>query len=389
MYKIDKDGNRILPLREEKFGDLGFTERNHLQEWIVKEPNVFGEELLIIQKEFDGFDETNERLDLLALDENGNLVVIENKLDDSGRDVVWQALKYASYCSTLKKSKIINIFQKYLDKNQDEGNAEDAICEFLGKSDLDDVLLNGDNRQRVIFVAASFRKEVTSTVLWLLGYGVRIQCFKANPYSMDGGEGNYFLKVEQIIPTPEASEFMIGMSDKKAEERGDALKSENKQSVNKEFWIQALDGMKQNDEFDLYNGVSPSINTELNAGSGLDACPFRLVFTKKAARVALVISRADKDENKRVFDKLKSQREEIEKDFGDTLDWERSDEKKQSSIEYRKVFDGQNREEWPKIIDWMIVSMSKFESVIRPLIQEIKPTTKRENARGVGSAGAT
>jgi hypothetical protein len=75
-----------------------------------------GEELLIIQKEFDGFQDTNERLDLLALDKQGCLVVIENKLDDTGRDVTWQALKYASYCSTLSKEQIRAIYQSYLDK---------------------------------------------------------------------------------------------------------------------------------------------------------------------------------------------------------------------------------------------------------------------------------
>lgn len=32
--------------------------------------------------------DTRECLDLLALDKDGNLVIIENKLDDSGRDVV-------------------------------------------------------------------------------------------------------------------------------------------------------------------------------------------------------------------------------------------------------------------------------------------------------------
>ena len=35
--------------------------------------NDFGEKLLIIQKEFDGFSVTNERPDLLALDTDGNL----------------------------------------------------------------------------------------------------------------------------------------------------------------------------------------------------------------------------------------------------------------------------------------------------------------------------
>ena len=45
-----------------------------------------------------------EQLPLSALDKP---VIIENKLDDTGRDVVWQALKYTSYCSTLTNIQII------------------------------------------------------------------------------------------------------------------------------------------------------------------------------------------------------------------------------------------------------------------------------------------
>ena len=109
MYQIDKVKNDIKKLEQRLFSDLGFRERDHLQEWIAKHPEVLGEDLLIIQKEFDGFDDTNERLDLLALDKEGGLVIIENKLDDSGKDVTWQALKYASYCSTLTKAQIVDI----------------------------------------------------------------------------------------------------------------------------------------------------------------------------------------------------------------------------------------------------------------------------------------
>ena len=115
MYQINREANDIVQIKERRFADLGFRERDHLQEWIAKNPDVLGEELLVIQKEFDGFSETNERLDLLCIDKEGNLVVIENKLDDTGRDVVWQALKYASYCSTLSTSQIIKIYQQYLD----------------------------------------------------------------------------------------------------------------------------------------------------------------------------------------------------------------------------------------------------------------------------------
>src|SRR5262249_37656896 len=103
MFRIDRSQNRLDQMETCSFNALGFKEREHLQEWLVSAPEALGEELLIIQKEFDGFDDTRERLDLLALDKSGRIVLIENKLDDTGRDVVWQALKYAAYCSSLNK----------------------------------------------------------------------------------------------------------------------------------------------------------------------------------------------------------------------------------------------------------------------------------------------
>ena len=118
MYKINMKSNKVEKLDIRLFKELHIKERENLQEWVAKNPEMLGEDLLIIQKEFDGFNDTNERLDLLALDKEGGLVIIENKLDDTGRDVVWQALKYASYCSTLTTSQIIKIYQEYLDKWQ-------------------------------------------------------------------------------------------------------------------------------------------------------------------------------------------------------------------------------------------------------------------------------
>lgn len=184
MFQINREANNIIQLKERRFSELGFRERDHLQEWIAKNPEVVGEELLIIQKEFDGFSETNERLDLLAVDKAGDLVVIENKLDDTGRDVVWQALKYASYCSTLSTSQIIKIFQTYLDRQGRSEDARSAITDFLEVEDDESLVLNR-NDQRLMFIANNYRKEVTSTVLWLLDHDVRIQCFRATPYSLE------------------------------------------------------------------------------------------------------------------------------------------------------------------------------------------------------------
>ena len=143
MYKINQKSNQIAPLEPKSFKELGFREREHLQEWLEQTPQALGEELLIIQKEFDGFDDTRERLDLLALDKDGNLVIIENKLDDSGRDVIWQALKYASYCANLKKHQILDIYQRYLKKyGHHDVSAEDNIVEFLGYDELEEAVIN-------------------------------------------------------------------------------------------------------------------------------------------------------------------------------------------------------------------------------------------------------
>lgn len=118
---------------------------------------------------------------MLALDKGGNLVIIENKLDDSGRDVVWQSVKYASYCSALSKTNILEIYQKYLSKQNIQQDAKKNICDFFDKEEFDSVVLNNGFMQRIIMVAANFRKEVTSTVLWLMKHGVNIKCFKATP----------------------------------------------------------------------------------------------------------------------------------------------------------------------------------------------------------------
>src|SRR6202795_1417952 len=139
MFKIDMVSNSIMSLTIRTFGELGFKERSNLQEWIAKEPSCLGEELLVIQQEFAGFSDTNERLDLLALDKQGSLVLIENKLDDTGRDVTWQALKYASYCSGLSKENVRSIYQEFLDKTDSAADARALITEFLEADDYDEV----------------------------------------------------------------------------------------------------------------------------------------------------------------------------------------------------------------------------------------------------------
>ena len=42
MFKIDVDSNRISRIATKKFSELGFRERDHLQEWLAYQPDAFG-----------------------------------------------------------------------------------------------------------------------------------------------------------------------------------------------------------------------------------------------------------------------------------------------------------------------------------------------------------
>lgn len=358
MFRVDRSQNRLSRLVQKRFSDLALRERDHLQEWLANQPDALGEELLIIQKEFDGFDETRERLDLLALDKDGNLVVIENKLDDSGRDVTWQALKYTAYVSGLTKTQIVDIYQQYLDRFCGGGNAAVRLCEFMEVEDLGEIHLNPGNDQRMIFIAANFRREVTATVLWLLSRGIRAQCFKVTPFML--GE-ELILDIQQIIPTPEAADFMIGMSTKDNEEKitHDTQKKRHQLRIN--FWETALDQLRA-DGITLYQNISPTKDHWLSAGSGMRSCPYQMIFSRDEARVEVSLQRSDAAENKWVFDQLFAEKDKIEAAFGAELDWRRMDDKKASRIVYAEPFDGFDRGMWPQMIAWLSDHIRKLEA---------------------------
>ena len=77
----------LSPCKETEFSSHALLERQDLAKWAEQIPAILGEDLLIITLEYDRFDKTNERLDLLGLDKDGTLVVVELKRDDSGKSV--------------------------------------------------------------------------------------------------------------------------------------------------------------------------------------------------------------------------------------------------------------------------------------------------------------
>ncbi len=367
MFRIDKTGNSIEPLNARSFADLGFQERQHLQEWIAKSPSCLGEDILIIQKEFSGFSDTQERLDLLALDKEGRLVIIENKLDDTGKDVTWQALKYASYCAALNNEKICRIYQDYLSKTGEGGNASELIAEFLEISDLSEMNLNHGISQRIMLIAANFRKEVTSTVLWLMNFKLQVQCFKVTPWSR--GE-DLFLNFEQIIPVKDAQDFVIGL----AEKARDEVQISSANTMRREFWSEILRVMRG--KSNLYDNISAGTGGWIAAGSGTRGVGFGFVVTNKCGRVEIYIDRGNQAENKYIFDQLHAQRDVLNKEFGEPLIWQRLDNRRACRIKFEADANISDREDWPRMIEFMTDAMVRIEKTFREPLQKLKEDVK-------------
>lgn len=161
LFRIEPSAGESTKMQEVDFARLGFQERRDIQEWVAANPGILGDDLLIIGKEFAGFDLTNERLDLLAVDQDGRLVVIELKRDDTGADAHWQAIKYASYLRRASVEHIVGMLAKYRELSKED--AANMLMQHLGADDLN--ALNND--QRIILASHRFAPEVTSAALWL------------------------------------------------------------------------------------------------------------------------------------------------------------------------------------------------------------------------------
>lgn len=208
MYKVDIASKSLTKLTPKWFSELNLKERFDIQEWVAKEPSILGEELLIIAKEYEL--PSRIRLDLLAIDQIGNLVIIELKRDNSGSETEWQAIKYASYCSTMPPERIISIFASY--KNIETTEAKDIMDAFL-LSDAETI----NSTQRIILVAKEFHSDVASAVLWLRDFEIDIKCVRLRPY-LDS-DGDLFITPDIIIPLPEAKDYIQGKEARQRESK--------------------------------------------------------------------------------------------------------------------------------------------------------------------------
>lgn len=213
-----------IEIENTNFKSLNLKEE-YIEEFLRKNIEIIFQEetLLVVGKQV--VNKENGRNDLTAVDENGNLVLIEIKRDvedirQRKEAFEFQAIRYAASYTKIKTPDdlVDKIFASYIEKYKDEFELGDLTAYEKASRILNDFLEKNNalktfnSKQRIILIASSFDKQTLSAAAWLIGNNVDISCFKLSPMKI---EDNYFIDINRILPPSALEDFYIEVDDKK------------------------------------------------------------------------------------------------------------------------------------------------------------------------------
>lgn len=302
-----------LPLREVwRHEALNFTT------WLVDNIDVLSEaidlELLDAQREQAAGDFS---VDLVAQDEGGRTVVIENQLERSNHDHLGKVLTYTAAL--------------------DAGVA--------------------------IWIVSDPRPEHTKAITWL--NESRLASF-------------YLVKAEAIrIGSSEPAcllTLITGPSEETAKAGDTKEDIADRYAVRRRFWEGLFDRARQKTK--LYSTLSPSKDNWVAVASGKPGLSFTTTIKEHSATTQLVIDRGKESdtENRKILSQLHSHKEEIERAFGSPLTWYEREGVRLCRIINEVAIGGYRDEEdkWTKIHDAIVDSMVRLEKALRPFVDLIR-----------------
>ena len=156
MWRIEGDQPRRL-------GASLLPSEAALEDFLEHDPALLGTRLLVIGRQVRT--PYGKFIDLLAMDGEGNLVVLELKRDKTPREVVAQVLDYGSWVTSLTRDAVIEIANDHLDEP-----FEAAFEDAFGEAPPDE--LNAETRLTI--VATDLDDSSERVVRYLREFGVPI-----------------------------------------------------------------------------------------------------------------------------------------------------------------------------------------------------------------------
>jgi hypothetical protein len=148
-------------------------------------------------------------IDLLAIDRQGDLVIIELKRDRTPRETLAQVLEYASSVEELGYEQLDEIFREY---SGDEAlNLAQYHREYFSLAPDEAVVFNND--QRIVIVGQKITPEIRQTSSFLRNKGVRVTCLEFTFFKAEGDlrllstsivVGNEAAKISKVSSSPQS-----------------------------------------------------------------------------------------------------------------------------------------------------------------------------------------
>ncbi|MBM3508217.1 MAG: hypothetical protein FJX64_11075 [Alphaproteobacteria bacterium] len=204
MLLIDRKQKALIPIPSSNFSDLKVLERSDLQKMIIASTEPFfkemGELLKLIGEEVRPSDLVDDRIDLLAIDPSGAVVVIELKRDKDKYQLL-QSLSYVGMIAKWKADDIIEQGASYSGRTASEVRSD--IEDFLDNVDLDSL----NHAQRIILIAEYYDYEVLVASEWLRDrYEIDIRCYRL-ALAVHGNDA--FLTCTRIFPPTELTDHPV------------------------------------------------------------------------------------------------------------------------------------------------------------------------------------
>jgi hypothetical protein len=145
--------------------ESSLTKELDLEEMIIAAPRLLSDEWMLIGRQEDtGF---GGRIDLLAISPDGSLVLIELKRDRTPREVVAQALDYASWVESLRPEAVAAIYGRFSKGQNLAGDFQKRFGQPLDEEQL-------NQSHQVIIVAASLDDSTERIIGYLSARDVAI-----------------------------------------------------------------------------------------------------------------------------------------------------------------------------------------------------------------------
>lgn len=249
---------------------------------------------------------------------------------------------------------------------EDDSGAKVIIENQLEKSDHDHLgkvitYLVALEAKTAIWIVADPRPEHVSAITWLNEsstasfYLLKLEAIKI--------AGSPPAPLLTLIVGPSESTKAVGKAKQEFAERDDLRRA---------FWKGLLEYARTKTR--LHSGISPGRQSWVGTGAGRSGMAYNYVVFEHGGAVELYIDRGkDCDaENKSIFDTLHAKKTEIEKVFGGAIDWQRLDAKRACRIRVLVEAGGyRDEDKYSEAQIAMVDAMTRLEKALKPHIQKL------------------